>query len=76
MHLHYEIPLSSVHLTAAEASGDVASGYGMASAICRHRPPAGFPSPLLSFFAPSHSAPRPSAHRAAPPRHGPATSAA
>jgi hypothetical protein len=80
MHLHFlEVPLSSVHLTAAEASGEVASAYGLASSICRHRLPASH-HPMASFFAPSHPSPRPSARRAAPPRqmhdNGPATSAA
>lgn len=75
MHLHYEIPLSSVHLTAAEEAGEIGTAYGLASAAYSHRLPSNFPSPICRFLAP-----RPSARRAAPPRqphgNGPATSAA
>jgi hypothetical protein len=71
MHLHFhEIPLSTVRLSETEASGEVGLSYGFASSTCRHRLPADH-NPIARFFAP-----RPSAHRAAPPRRGPATSAA
>jgi len=80
MHLHHEIPLSCVRLSVSEEAGDVADSYGMPSAMCRHRLPSSFPSPLAGFFAPSRSTPRPSQRRAAPSRQphrdGPATSAA
>ena len=73
MHLHFD-QLSSVHLTAAEEAGEVATAYGLASAAYSHRLPSNFPSPICRFLAPC-----PSARRAAPkhqPRHdGPASSA-
>lgn len=68
MHLHFEVPLSSVRLSVSEEAGDVADSYGMSSAMCRHRLPSSFPSPLATFFAPNRSVPRPSARRAAPSR--------
>ena len=64
MHLHFnEVPLSSVHLTTAEETGDVASAYGLASSICRHRLPSSH-FPMASFFAP-----RRASRQAKPPTH-------
>ncbi len=75
MHLHFnEVPLSSVHLSTGEEAGEVATAYGLASSICRHRLPSSH-FPMASFFAPRR--PSPSARRAAPSRHdGHAPSAA
>lgn len=59
MHLHHEIPLSCVRLSASEEAGDVADSYGMPSAMCRHRLPMTFPSPVSRFMAPSRARPSP-----------------
>jgi hypothetical protein len=75
MHLHFnEVPLSSVHLSTSEETGEVATAYGLASSICRHRLPLSHVS-MVGFFAPRRLSP--SARRAAPSRHdGHAPSAA
>ena len=64
MHLHFnEVPLSSVRLSTTEESGEVATAYGLASSICRHRLSASH-FPMASFYAP-----RRASNQAKPPTH-------
>ena len=62
------IPLSSVVLTRAEESGEVAGRYGLPTGALRNRVPASWPSAVERFGGPlpAHTLPKANAHHPLP----------